>query len=86
MYRDRLGFSRFVLDRTKRRAPGWREIYKKLDGSERERSRAAGKHGRRQAYRLNQNRHSESEEFKSFQPFQSLKPLRMHDLLLARYR
>jgi hypothetical protein len=73
MYRDRLGFSRFVLDRTKRQAPGWCENYKKQDGPEPGLLRAAGMLGKRPACQSNRSRQFNLERFKSLQPLEAFK-------------
>ena len=56
--RARRGSSHFVLDRTKRQAPVWRESYRKQDGAKRARWWVDGKPGRQPDYRLNPNRSS----------------------------
>ena len=57
--RARPGCSHFVLDRTKRQAPVWRESYKKPDGPKRARWSVVGKPGRQPDYRSNLNRFSD---------------------------
>jgi hypothetical protein len=59
MCRARRGSSPFVLDRTKRQAPGWCESYKRRVGPKRARWWVVGKPGRRPVYRSNRNRQSD---------------------------